>query len=42
MAYMMDHPDEAKKMAKAGHQVVANQFNRYESARMLLQLWQTL
>jgi colanic acid/amylovoran biosynthesis glycosyltransferase len=42
MAYMMDHPDEARKMAKAGRQIVKNQFNRYESARMLLQLWQGL
>ena len=42
MAFMMDHPDEASKMARAGRQVVENQFNRYESARMLLQLWQEL
>jgi colanic acid/amylovoran biosynthesis glycosyltransferase len=42
MAYMIDHPEEASKMARAGHQVVAKQFNRHESARMLLQLWQKL
>ncbi|WP_431299198.1 glycosyltransferase family 4 protein [Tabrizicola sp. BL-A-41-H6] len=42
IAYMMDHPGEASKMARAGRQVVAKQFNRHESARMLLQLWQTL
>jgi len=42
MAYMMDHPDEASKMARAGRQVVENQFNRHESARRLLQLWQKL
>jgi glycosyltransferase involved in cell wall biosynthesis len=42
MAYLMDHPDEARRMAKAGRQLVATQFNRHESARMLLQLWQSL
>ncbi len=42
MAYLMDHPDEATKMARAGREVVAKQFNRHESARMLLQLWQKL
>ena len=42
MAYLMDHPDEASKMAKAGREIVTMQFNRHESARMLLQLWQSL
>ena len=42
MAYMMDHPDEASRMAEAGRKIVTKQFNRHESARMLLQLWQSL
>lgn len=42
MAYMIDHPDEANRMATAGRQVVAKQFDRHKSARKLLQLWQTL
>jgi colanic acid/amylovoran biosynthesis glycosyltransferase len=42
IAYMMDHPDEARRMAQAGRQQVVEQFNRYESAKTLLQLWQAL
>jgi colanic acid/amylovoran biosynthesis glycosyltransferase len=42
MAYLMDNPDEARKMSRRGRQLVATQFNRHESARKLLQLWQSL
>jgi colanic acid/amylovoran biosynthesis glycosyltransferase len=42
IAYMMDHPDEARQMAQAGRARVMKYFNRHESGKTLLHLWQTL
>lgn len=42
IAYMIDHPDEARRMAQAGRQRVEQHFNRFESGKTLLNLWQSL
>jgi glycosyltransferase involved in cell wall biosynthesis len=42
IAYMMDHPQEAQRMAQAGRQRVIEHFNRFESSNKLLQVWQSI